>query len=236
MRAQLARRRELLAAGDEPLGWKVGFGAPASLARLRLAGPLVGFLLERARVPDGGRVSVAGWVRPVAEPEIACHLARDVPAGASRDVAAGAIGALGAAIELADVDRTPDDVEEILARNIFQRAVVLGPSDPGRAGGSAAGLAARVLVGGREAGATDDVEALTGKLAELVRHVASFLGAFGEELRAGEVVIAGSIVPPLEVAPPTDVRFELAPLGAVSVRLDAVAPAARTSAAQPRGL
>jgi 2-keto-4-pentenoate hydratase len=34
MRAQLELRRKRLAAGDAPLGWKVGFAAPAMLERL----------------------------------------------------------------------------------------------------------------------------------------------------------------------------------------------------------
>ena len=35
MRAQLARRRERIAAGEAPLGWKVGFGAPAAMKNAR---------------------------------------------------------------------------------------------------------------------------------------------------------------------------------------------------------
>ncbi len=64
---------------------------------------------------------------------------------------------------------------------------------------------------------TDDLEAMTGSLVDLVRHVADLLGSFGESLRAGEVVIAGSFVPPLAVSPGTELRVELAPLGAVEV-------------------
>jgi 2-keto-4-pentenoate hydratase len=43
MQAQLELRRKRLAAGDAPLGWKVGFAAPAMLKRLNISGPLVGF-------------------------------------------------------------------------------------------------------------------------------------------------------------------------------------------------
>src|SRR6516225_11068548 len=65
MRAQLALRRQRLDAGDAPLGWKVGFAAPAMLKRLDITGPLVGFLTRAARVQSGGSVSLAGWVKPV---------------------------------------------------------------------------------------------------------------------------------------------------------------------------
>jgi 2-keto-4-pentenoate hydratase len=33
-------RQERLDAGHKPIGWKVGFGAPAALERLRLDAPL----------------------------------------------------------------------------------------------------------------------------------------------------------------------------------------------------
>ena len=71
MTAQLALRRQRLDAGDKPLGWKVGFGAPAILERFKISGPLVGFLTHNARVAPGGTVSLAGWTKPVAEPEVA---------------------------------------------------------------------------------------------------------------------------------------------------------------------
>ena len=91
MTAQLALRRQRLDAGDKPLGWKVGFGAPAILERFKISGPLVGFLTQNARVAPGGTVSLAGWVKPIAEPEVAVHIGRDVAAGADHATAAAAI-------------------------------------------------------------------------------------------------------------------------------------------------
>ena len=67
MAAQLATRRARIAAGEKPLGWKVGLGAPASMQKLGLQGPLVGFLMQRALLLSGSTVSLAGWSKPVAE-------------------------------------------------------------------------------------------------------------------------------------------------------------------------
>ena len=66
------------------------------------------------------------------EPEIAVHLEADVEEGASWDDVHAAIGGLSAAIELADVDFAPSDPETILAGNIYNRHVLLGPVDTGR--------------------------------------------------------------------------------------------------------
>ncbi|HSC91476.1 MAG TPA: fumarylacetoacetate hydrolase family protein [Gaiellaceae bacterium] len=204
LEAQLARRRELLAAGARAVGWKVGFGSPEALARLGLEGPLVGFLVDTALVEDGAAVSLAGWTRPVLEPEVAVWVGP-----------AASIAGLGAAIELADLDVPPDDPERILAANVYQRHVVLGVRGPAL---EPAALSARVTCGGDERLA-DDVEALTGRLDEVVAHVARTLDAAGEELREGEVVIAGSVVPPLEVRPGDRVRYELKPLGTLELTL-----------------
>src|SRR5262245_40699597 len=103
MPSQLELRRQRLAGGDKSLGWKVGFGAPAMLKQLGISGPLVGFLTQNARVPSGGSVLLAGWAKPVAEPEIAVHIGRDVPAGADRDTAAAAIGDISLEIEIVGV-------------------------------------------------------------------------------------------------------------------------------------
>jgi 2-keto-4-pentenoate hydratase len=218
MTEQLAKRRARIAAGEAPLGWKLGFGAPSMMEKLRITAPLVGFLMQRALIPSGGSASLAGWVKPVAEPEIAVHIGRDLPGGGDRAAAAAAIAALGPAIELADADLPFEDPEAILEGNIFQRHVVLGERDASRAGGSTAGLTARVFRRDREVAQTNDPEAATGKLVDIVRHVANLLAAFGEKLSAGDVIIAGSVVPPLFVeADETAVAHVLDPIGRVSV-------------------
>jgi 2-keto-4-pentenoate hydratase len=217
MRAQLALRRERLAGGDAPLGWKVGFAAPAMLERLRISAPLVGFLTRNARVKSGENVSLAGWAKPVAEPEIAVLLGCDVPAGADTATARAAISAVSPAIELVDVGTPPEDPERILAGNIYQRHVVLG--EELRAGSAADGLTCRVIRRGREVASTCDPQANTGTWIDIVRHVADVLAAFGERLRAGEIIITGSVVAPLTIEPDEDeIAFAVDPIGSASVR------------------
>jgi 2-keto-4-pentenoate hydratase len=218
MTAQLARRRERLAAGEQALGWKVGFGAPAAMEKLGIRAPLIGFLTDRALIASGTTLPLSGWKKPVAEPEIAVHVGRDLPGGSDPAAVRGAVAGLGPAIEIADVDRPPDDVEAILAGNIYQRHVILGPCDASRAGGALSGLAGRVRRNGVEAASTADPQALTGELIGIVRHVADTLSAHGEMLRAGHVIICGSIVPPLWVEAGEEIVFELEPIAALSVR------------------
>lgn len=221
MEAQLELRRARLAAGARPIGWKVGFGTPAAMEKLQTDAPLVGFLTDAGLLPSRATVSLAGWVKPVAEPEIAVYMGRDLAAGADRQAVQAAIAALGPAIELADLDPSPDNVEAILSGNIFHRHVILGPQDSSRAGARLDGLTGRVSRRGGEIAAVTELEANTGEIVEIVRHVADLLAGAGagERLKAGDVIIAGSVVPPLFLDQDDDViAFALDPIGSASVR------------------
>jgi len=219
MEKQLGIRRARIAAGEKPLGWKVGLGAPPAMERLKIKAPLVGFMMQKSLVPNAGTVSFAGWTKPVAEPEIAVHMGKDLPGGADRAAAIAAIAALGPAIELADLNPPPEDVEVTLAANIFHRHVILGPPDPARAGAKLDGLVGHVFRRGALAAKQEKVEALIGEMIGIVQHVAGTLAAHGETLRAGDVIITGSIVPPPFIEPDeTEFAYALEPVGGLSVK------------------
>jgi len=219
MTAQLATRRARIAAGEKPLGWKLGMGSPSSLQKLGLQAPLLGYLMQRALVLSGSTVSLAGYLRPVAEPEICVRMASDLGPNASAEATMAAIKEILPAIEIADLDPvpTPDNLDAVLAGDIFQRHVVLCGN--ARPGGSMSGLTSRLIRRGQEAARTNDPEALTGKLLDIVAHVANTLAAFGEKLSAGDVIITGSITPPLMIEPDeTEIGHAIDPIGEVSVR------------------
>jgi 2-keto-4-pentenoate hydratase len=216
MASQLELRRELLASGMKPLGWKLAFGGPAAMERLKTNAPLVGFLMDRAVVGSGSTICIDGWKKPAAEPELAVYLGRDVSARSDRKTVIESIEALGPAIEIADVTNPPENVEQTLACDIYQRHVVLGRKDRTRAGGILDGLGCQVHCRGLELEAPEDIQTLTGELISLVQHTANVLGAFGETLRAGELIITGSMTPPILVTSGDKVDFTLSPIGTIS--------------------
>jgi 2-keto-4-pentenoate hydratase len=222
MRRQFALLEQRRRDGARRIGWKVGFGAPAAKEKLKIESALVGFLLDRALLPDGASISLAGWSKPVAEPEIAVEIGRDVPAGASAQEAAQCIAAIGPAIELADIDGTMDDVESILAGDIFQRHVIFGPRKAVPLPDGLSALSGAVIRNGEAVPVPADLEANTGRLLDTVRQVAATLAAFGEMLRAGDVVIAGSVTPPLLLgADDRTLTWELRPIGRIGVNFNA---------------
>jgi 2-keto-4-pentenoate hydratase len=215
---QLALRAARLQGGDAHLGWKIGFGSAASMQKLGIQAPLLGFLSRKAVLPSGASLNLAAFTQAVAEPEIAVHLGASLGAGASEAAVRAAIAGLGPAIEIADVSFPPTDPERILAANVYQRGIILGPMDPGRAGAGLAGLSAHLLKDGSEIEQTTDVEANTGRIVDLIRGVADRLAELGMQLRAGDVVIVGSMVPPHFVQHPCLIDFRLDPYDTLSVR------------------
>jgi 2-keto-4-pentenoate hydratase len=212
MERQLERRRRLLDDGARPIGWKLGLGTAAAMEQHGTSAPLIGFLTDRGLQEPGAAVAIGGWGKPTAEPEIAVHVARDVPADGDRDAVAAAIAGLGAAIEL--VDLGGGEVEEILAGDMFHRHVVLGPAANGV---PAADLRGAIRLGG-DSQSVDDPLALVGDPVAALAHLASHLAAFGETVRAGEVLITGSIVPALSVAPGQRLEYALEPLGELALQ------------------
>ena len=199
MRLLLARRDAEVAAGASVVGWKIGFNAPAVQQHFGLAGPVVGYLTDRGVSPDGATVAVSGWSAPAVEVEVAIRVGDR-----------GEVAGLAPALELVDLDLPFDDLEAILAGNVFQRGVVFGPEVPG-----VDPWAVRVTV------AKNGEVAAEGRLAEepatTVAVVRSFLAAHGSALAPGDRIIAGSMVAPLAVAPGDGLEVGFGPLGALRV-------------------
>lgn len=222
MAAQTKLRQQKVAAGAKQVGWKVGFGAPAAKEKLKLDAPLVGFILDRALLAPGATVSLAGWQRPVAEPEIAVYLGADLAAGADPATVRAAIASFGPAIELADIDGPMDDVQSILSGDIFQRHVLLGPRTGVGNAGLLDGVSAKAMRSGKELSIPADLEAPTGRILDTLRHVADVAAGLGDRLRAGQFVICGSLTPPLFLeATDRGIDHTLVPVGTVSVRFSA---------------
>jgi 2-keto-4-pentenoate hydratase len=205
--AQLARRDEMLASGAERLGWKLAFGAPAAAARWGIRGPAVGFLTDATLLAPGSTRSTADLETPALEFEIAVRVA----VGASGPAPAG----VGLAYELADLERKSEDLEEVVAGDLYHRGVVLGEldHDPSEVG------TVRVSRDGEEIASTDDpATAVGGTVTEFVAYVDRYL-AFGEELRDGDVIITGSVVPLVPCADGGRFEIDGGALGSLSLTL-----------------
>jgi 2-oxo-3-hexenedioate decarboxylase len=202
MAALLVRRREILARGAEPIGWKVGFNLPQFQQQLGIDAPLAGFLTTNGLLEDGAEWPLGKKGEVVVESEVAVELGDD----------ARSIVALLPALELADPPDLSLDVDSILAGNIFHRGVAFGPRVETNAPG-----AARILVNG-DVQHEVDAERAGASLAAMVEAVAARLEAAGERLRPGERIITGVLAPPHKAEPGDTVRLELEAPGGVELR------------------
>src|ERR1700722_13516342 len=203
MQAQLARREAALAAGAAPVGWKIGFNTPAIQEHFGLTDAVVGFMVDTGVSPDGATVSLAGWVAPAVEVEVAVRVGAD-----------GEIVGLAPALELVDLDISFDDIEPVLAGNICHRGVIFGDEVPGV---DPWAMVATVTMAG-------DVVAegvLTEDPAATLLFVRSYLTAHGTAVQPGDRIIAGSVVAPVAVVPGDELDVSFGPLGRLSVGFDA---------------
>jgi 2-keto-4-pentenoate hydratase len=226
MAAQGKLRESRLAAGERRVGWKAGLGTAQAMETASIAAPLTGFLTNASlasgmTTTDG--LSIDGLRNAKLEPEVAVRIGAGVPAGADRQTVEQAISGVAPAIEIVDLG-DPGDIEQVLAENIFHRAFLFGPfSDVSGADVAAARLS--VVRDGQEPQTGIDPATALGDLVEVVRAVADQVPLAGDELRAGDVVMTGSVVPAIAIA--GGERFEVTLRGAGSVAL-VIAPAAGT--------
>ena len=188
LRAQLQTRR------GGRVGWKLGIGA-----RERIGDELaVGHLTSATRLEPGGAYEPADAEDLHADAEVAVEIGPD-----------GRIAAYGAALELVDLRSPPDTPEDVIAANVFHRAVAFAPTWGPL---PREGIEAQLLVNGevRDTGrSADDIE-------DKVSAAARILEAVGEALAPGDLVISGSVIQ-VAVAPGDRVEADLGELGRVGL-------------------
>lgn len=219
--AQLALAR--LLGADPPAGFKIGATGQRMQEYLGLSGPAAGFMVTDGLHASGAALRHADHPRLGVECEIAVRLARDLPPGACTPAqAAGAVGALMAGIEVVS-NRYGDlavlGTPALIADQVFHAAAVVGDDMADWRGLDLPRLAGRITVAGETRG-----EGLAGDLLGDPMNCLAWLAgsavaaAFGG-LRAGQVIMLGSVTPPIWLDGPADVTVSFPPLPEVRLRL-----------------
>lgn len=204
-----------------PAGFKIGATARRMQDYLGLAGPAAGFMPAASLLADGTRLAHADFVEPGVECEIAVRLARDLPPGpCTPEAARAAVGEVFAAIEVVEnryADLKAFGTPALIADQVFHAAAV--PGTP-RADWQAADLAAvqgRLTVGGtlRDSGHGRDL--LGHPFAALAWLAGSDAASVFGGLRAGQVVMLGSVTPPVWLDGPAEVTVAFDGFAPVSV-------------------
>ena len=165
-----------------------------------------------------GQIAKADFVNVRIECELAVRLGRDLPKGPqphTRESVRAAVSEIMAAFELIE-DRNADykssKALSLIADNAWNGGIVLGAGKAPPAGSDLNGIAGRLLSNGTEKGAgkTDDP---MGALA----WVANLAADHGRPITAGMVVITGSVLATVDIAPGERLDFTLDGVGDVSM-------------------
>jgi len=205
-----------LAAGDRPLGFKLGLTSRAKQEAMGVAEPLWGRLSAGMLHDEEVPLDVGALIHPRVEPEIAFLLRADVDgATASVPSVLAATEGLLPALEVLDSRfagfrfALPD----VVADNASAAKVVLG----GRllpVGALDPQLEGMVLRAGGEVAHTAAGAAISGHPAAAVAWLARAAGG----LPAGSVVLSGGLTAPVPLAPGLVVSAQFTHLGSVTLR------------------
>jgi 2-keto-4-pentenoate hydratase len=212
------------AGAGTPGGFKIGATAQRMQKYLGLSGPAAGFMAIGGLHQTGVTLRYADFVHPGMECELAVRLARDLPPGpCSMDQAADAVGELFAGIEIVETrysDWAEVGISTLIADQMFHAAAVLG--EPGQADWRALDVAAlpgRITVDGHVRGEGVGADLMGHPCNSLAWLTGSSVAAAFGGLKAGQVVMLGSVTPPIWLTGPAQVTVEFPPLPAVQVRL-----------------
>ncbi|MGB0629456.1 MAG: 2-keto-4-pentenoate hydratase [Alphaproteobacteria bacterium] len=179
-------------------GWKIGATTATMQDYLGVTEPAYGRIMSGTMIDSGSTLSAAGFCNPGIECEIAVRIGRDSNGdGYSREAVAELIDAVIPAIEI--VENRYGDFEDrgtptLIADDFFHKACVLGPEQTDWRSLDLAAITGRVRIDGEEK-AEGKGAAVMGHPLEAIAWLANLLGTQGEELKAGDLIMTGSVTP-----------------------------------------
>lgn len=219
--AQMARK---LAEGRRIVGWKIGLTSRAMQDALGIDTPDSGVIYDDMDFADGSTVPAGRFIQPRIETEIAFVMKAPVEGAVTREEVLAATGHVAPAIEILDtrivrvdpVTRQPRRIFDTVADNAANGGIVLGAPRHApetfdlRWVGAVVTKADEVVATGLGAAVLNDPVMGIVWLARRMKQ-------YGQRIEAGQVVLSGSFIGPVECPPGTRIHADFGPFGAVSV-------------------
>ena len=224
---QAAFMKRKLATGRHVVGCKIGLTSKAMQEALGIDTPDSGILLDDMAFADGDTVPAGRFIQPRVEAEIAFIMKAALEGDVTREALIAATECVVPALEILDTRILRKDPDSGVARKIFDTVAdnaanagfVLGNQRYApeafdlRWAGAILKRDGEVVATGLGAGVLDDpVTALIW----LSRRLASV----GQRIEAGQVVLSGSFISPVECPPGTAIDADFGAFGSVSIRFD----------------
>ncbi|MBY5935300.1 2-oxo-hepta-3-ene-1,7-dioic acid hydratase [Tateyamaria omphalii] len=213
-----------VAAGDPVIGWKIGLTSRAMQMALNIDIPDSGVLTRSMQFDTGATIPAGRFIQPRIEAEIAFVMKSDIGGeGITRNEVLAATEYVAPALEIldtrilrADPDTgQPRKVFDTIADNAANAGIVMGaerhPPDNLRWVGAIVSRNGTVEETGLGAGVLNDP-------VESVVWLARRMALYGNTIKAGQVILSGSFIRPIECPAGTDIHADFGDFGQVDLR------------------
>lgn len=214
-----------LAEGRRQIGWKIGLTSRAMQDALGIDIPDSGVLLDDMVFEHGGEVPKGRFIQPRVEAEIAFVMKADLAGEVSRDEVLAATDHVCPSLEILDTRILRQDpatgqarsIVDTISDNAANAGLVLGPA---RHAPDALDLRWIGAIVARD-GVVEETGLGAGVLNDPVEGIvwlARRLAEYGEAIRAGQVVLSGSFIRPVEAPAGSRFHADFGPFGEVAIR------------------
>ena len=223
-KVQFAVHDKIAAQGDSLAGWKVALTLPAQYEPLKLSGPVFAGIYQSGLRQSGAAFDKGFPLKPGIEPELVVKIGKDAAAGSAKytaDSIRGHIANVWCGMELVDnryADVTKMSGPARIADNVLQAALVTGTEIKDWQKLDFPALKGRSLLDGKEL-ASGPGSAVMGAMPISLAWLANKLNEHGKMLKAGDLVLTGSVHPPAFLPGPGVARTEFERLGGTEITI-----------------
>jgi 2-oxo-3-hexenedioate decarboxylase/2-keto-4-pentenoate hydratase len=221
-KVQFAVHDRLTADGKDAMaGWKVALTLPTQYQPLKLSGPVFAGIYKSGVRPSGA-VFEKGWpIKAGIECEMVAKIAKDAPAGTSYTVETIKPFVSNFYCGAEVVENRYGDPSKVsgpgrIADDVLQAACIVGNEVKDWQTLDFAGLKGRSLFQDKEIGAGPGTNVMGGALIALA-WLANKLVEHGKMLKAGDVILTGSVHPPVFLPGPGVAKTEFVGIGGTEI-------------------
>ena len=213
-------REALVARGERVVGWKAGFTNRAAQAAFGTDEPVCAFLLASGVFASRAEVPASRFVSLVVEAEV-CFVMKEGLAGPGVTPVRALLAVQGAvpALELVDFRYSGKPIgSDVIADGVYANAIVVGApmTDVSQLDLAVEGLVYEL---NGTVAATNAAAEVMGNPLNSLAWIANHLGSRGLALKAGDLVMSGSVSQLLRPQAGDTVRATFTRLGSVGVRV-----------------
>lgn len=209
-----------LSRGERRIGVKMGLTSRAKMQQVGVEEVAWGRLTDAMLVEEGSALSRARYVHPRVEPEVAFLMKAPLVGKVTAAAALAAVEAIAPAMEIIDsrYENFKFALEDVIADNTSSSGLVVGSWHDPRIDFSNLGVILEIDGEVVQVGST---AAILGHPIRSLVAASRLVAEAGEQINAGDIVMAGGITAALNLSPGQTVRTTIQDIGAVMFQVEA---------------